>query len=377
MLPAASGAAFAHRPAFHHEDIVAGPLTIRPIHTPGHTPEHTSYLVSVDGEPGALFSGGSLLVGSAGRPDLLGPERAEQLARLQYGSVNRLAELPARTGLYPTHGEGSFCTSTAAGRATSTIGAERRVNPVLLHGDVDTFVENQLAGLQPYPTYYSFMGPINLMGPPPMPETDPPVLDPDAVPMSATLIDVRHRDAIAAGRLPAAIPIERSAETGVWTGWLVPHDTPLVLVAEPEQDVEPIVRQLGRIGFDRVVGVLTDVEGWSERFGPLVTHRHIDAADLAARLRAGETLQVLDVRSPGEWETQHLDGSVHCYVPDLWAGAPIDLDPTEDVYVICASGYRATIATGELMRRGFAPVVVTRGGVANVAAARRPAPSRR
>jgi glyoxylase-like metal-dependent hydrolase (beta-lactamase superfamily II) len=121
VLPAAAAAAYPHTPAFHNEEIKGSSgLTIRPIHTPGHTPEHTSYLVLVDGEPAALFSGGSLLVASAGRPDLLGPERARTLARLQYGSLHRLAGLPRDVGLYPTHGEGSFCTASGAG-----IGAER------------------------------------------------------------------------------------------------------------------------------------------------------------------------------------------------------------------------------------------------------------
>ncbi|WP_449061856.1 MBL fold metallo-hydrolase, partial [Planomonospora algeriensis] len=132
VLPAAAAAAYRHTPAFHLEDLADGRgLVVRPIHTPGHTPEHTSYLVLADGEPAAVFSGGSLLVASAGRPDLLGPERARTLARLQYGSLRRLAALPPRTGLFPTHGEGSFCTSSGAGRHTSTIGAELLGNPLL------------------------------------------------------------------------------------------------------------------------------------------------------------------------------------------------------------------------------------------------------
>src|SRR5687768_8944044 len=140
VLPAGSGVAFAFTPAFHQEELggEAG-LTIRPIHTPGHTPEHVSYLVLIDGKPAALFSGGSLLVGSAGRPDLLGRPRARQLAVLQYGSVSRLARLPDEVGLFPTHGEGSFCTASGAGRSTSTIGEEKRSNPVLAYPDAEAF----------------------------------------------------------------------------------------------------------------------------------------------------------------------------------------------------------------------------------------------
>lgn len=165
VVPAGAGVAFEHVPAFHLEEFGEGNLAIRPLHTPGHTPEHISYLVLIDGHPTALFSGGSLLVGSAGRTDLLGDERAWQLALAQYRSVQRLAQLPDETELYPTHGEGSFCTASGAGRATSTIGLERRENSVLHHPDARAFAEAQLAGLQPYPTYYAQMGPANLFGP--------------------------------------------------------------------------------------------------------------------------------------------------------------------------------------------------------------------
>jgi glyoxylase-like metal-dependent hydrolase (beta-lactamase superfamily II)/rhodanese-related sulfurtransferase len=126
VLPAGAGVAFDHTPAFHLEDMTADGLVVRPIHTPGHTPEHVSYLVLVDGEPVALFSGGSLLVGSAGRPDLLGIERAHQLALAQFQSVQRLARLPDELELFPTHGEGSFCSASSAARQTSTIRSEKR-----------------------------------------------------------------------------------------------------------------------------------------------------------------------------------------------------------------------------------------------------------
>ena len=126
VLPAGAGVAFEHTPAFHLEDLGDDGLVVRPIHTPGHTPEHVSYLVLIDGQPAALFSGGSLLVGSAGRPDLLGTERAHQFAIAQFRSMQRLASLPDELDLYPTHGEGSFCSASSAGRTTSTIGMEKR-----------------------------------------------------------------------------------------------------------------------------------------------------------------------------------------------------------------------------------------------------------
>ena len=260
VLPAAAGVAFDHVPAFHKEDLPGGPVVIRPLHTPGHTPEHMSYAILVEAEVVAVFSGGSLLVGSAGRTDLLGEDRAEQLARLQYGSVHRLAGLPDETDLYPTHGEGSFCTASGAGRSVSTIGLERRTNPVLAYPDPDAFVAGQLAGLQPFPAYYAHMGPINLMGPEPLMDSQRDVLDPSGLPDDASLVDIRPRGAYAAGHIPGSLGLEMSDQVAVWAGWLLPFDSPVVLVAEPGQDVEEVARQFGRIGFDNVLGVVHGVD---------------------------------------------------------------------------------------------------------------------
>lgn len=360
VLPAASGAAFAHVPAFHLEDFVLGPLAIRPIHTPGHTPEHTSYLLFVDDEPVVVFSGGSLLVGSAGRTDLLGADRARQLARLQYISVNRLAELPDDVQLCPTHGEGSFCTTTGAGIYTSTIGTERRSSLILKYPDQDSFVEGQLGVLSPYPTYYAHMGPTNLMGPEPLPDTSIPELRVGEIPEGAHIVDIRLREHFAAGHLVGSLGFPDFERVAVWAGWLLPFDSAVVLVATPDQDVEEIVRQFARIGFDHVVGVVYDLSG-----ADLIGYRTVDRDEFVNAVRNREATQVVDVRAPDEWDIFHIEGSLHHYVPDLLE--PVDdLEPDEDVWVVCATGFRATIAAGLLERAGYRPVVVDRGGVADL-----------
>ena len=366
VLPAAAGVAFDHLPAFHNEELPGGPVVIRPVHTPGHTPEHMSYAIVLEGEVVAVFSGGSLLVGSAGRPDLLGDDRAEQLARLQYLSVHRLAELPDRTGLYPTHGEGSFCTASGAARSTSTIGVERRTNPVLAYPSVDAFVAGQLAGLQPFPAYYAHMGPINLMGPRPLARPQLDVLHPSDLPDHARLVDVRPRAAYAAGHMPGSLGLEMSDQVAVWAGWLLPFDSPVVLVAEPGQDVEEVARQFGRIGFDNVAGVVYGVSGWVDAGGALASFETRTTDELAAALAAGEDIQVLDVRSPGEWEEGHIEGSVHRYVPQIEDGLPEGLDRSEAVWVTCGSGYRAFAAAASLEAAGLRLIVVAPGGVPDV-----------
>lgn len=361
VLPAASGAAFAHRPAFHLEDLDGGALTIRPIHTPGHTPEHVSYLVLIDGGAVALFSGGSLLVGSAGRSDLLGMARAESLARLQYGSVTRLAQLPDEVGLYPTHGAGSFCTSSAAETAASTIGHERRTSTVLAHPDADSFVEDVLTGLQPYPDYYASMGPINLAGPDPMPDAPIRRLTVGQIPDNAHVVDIRPQTLYAAGHLPGSYGLELEDQMGVWAGWLLPFDAPIVLIATNDQDVSAATTQLGRIGFDHVVGIVTDLTG----VGHLDRYRSASPDALREELVAGEP-QMLDVRTPGEWETGSIPGAFHAYVPDLRSGIPEGLDPGRPVWVICGGGYRSQMAVVYLEAAGFEPILVAGGGVEDV-----------
>jgi len=366
VLPAAAGVAFDHLPAFHKEDLPGGPVAIRPLHTPGHTPEHMSYAILMEGEVVAVFSGGSLLVGSAGRTDLLGDDRACQLARLQYLSVHRLAGLAEEAGLYPTHGEGSFCTASGAGRTVSTIGMERRTNPVLAYPDADAFVAGQLAGLQPFPAYYAHMGPINLIGPEPLPSPELDVLDPSDLPDEARLVDIRPRAAYAAGHIPGSLGLEMSDQVAVWAGWLLPFDSPVVLVAEPGQNVEEVARQFGRIGFDNVLGVVYGVSGWVEAGGSLASFETRTTEDLASAIGGGSDIQVLDVRSPGERAECRIEGSLYRYAPHLKDGLPAGLDRSREVWVTCGSGYRAFAASAFLEAAGLRLVVVTPGGVPDV-----------
>ncbi len=367
VLPAGAAPAFRHRPAFHHEDIEAGPIRVRPIHTPGHTPEHMSYLVLIEGEMFGVFSGGSLLVGSAGRTDLLGKERADTLARLQYLSVNRLADLPEDVALYPTHGAGSFCTASGTGELTSTIGDERKTNPVLAYPDEDSFVEGQLEGLVPYPSYYRHMGPTNLTGPPPPPELVTPEIDRgdlEAIEDDVAIVDMRPKAEFSRGHIEESIGIPLRDDFGVWVGWVVPYQAPLVLVANDDQSVDEARRQLLRIGFDDVRGVILNLSEWK---GDLLSYRAIDKQGFAEAVEDGK--QILDVRAPDEWKTGTIEGSILQYAPDVTREPSEDLEPDREVYIACGTGYRATITASFLEKRDFDPVVLIDGGVTEVLSA--------
>ncbi|HEX6234742.1 MAG TPA: MBL fold metallo-hydrolase [Jiangellaceae bacterium] len=366
VLPAAAAPAYPHTPAFHMEDLKAEGFTVRPIHTPGHTPEHTSYLVFIDGEPVALFSGGSLLVGSAGRPDLLGAERARTLGKLQYGSVHRLAGLPRSVGLYPTHGEGSFCTATSAGQYTSTVGDEIDTNPLLTIGDAEQFADELLASPMPIPAFYKHMGPANTLGVPPMPAISVPELryaDLEQLPEDTQVVDIRPAAAVATGHLTGSVSIELTDDFGSWAGWLLPYQTPLVLVAEPGQDVNEAATQLARVGIDTVLGVVRDLDA-----APTSRFELLDVPAFVQRMGDSST-QVLDVRMPSERATVRLDGAIERFVAELVTdGIPAELEPDHPVLVICGSGRRAVIAATLLEQAGFQPAVLVGAGVAEVAA---------
>lgn len=364
VLPAAAAPAYQHTPAFHMEDLGGDGLTIRPIHTPGHTPEHTSYLILIDNEPVAVFSGGSLLVGSAGRTDLLGQPRAESLARLQYQSLHRLAALPEDVGLYPTHGAGSFCSASGATNVTSTIREERASSPVLNYESEDAFVTGQLAGLQPYPSYYQHMGPANTLGYPSWDSVLPEELSwnearaeyPDAV-----VIDARPVEDFAAGHIPGTLSVELRDDFGTWVGWLIEIDSPVVLILNPGQDADEAAVQLARIGMDNLKAFVRDI---SEFDGNLQTFELVGVEEYADAARRGE--QLLDVRGPAEWDDGHVPDSIYRYVPDLAVGDFQGLDPDKRLWVGCGTGFRAGIAAKFLQDAGFDIVILRKQGIPEV-----------
>lgn len=369
VLPAASGAAFRHTPAFHGEEMAEGPVRIRPIHTPGHTPEHMSYLVLVDDEPVALFSGGSLLNGGAGRSDLLGQARAKQLARLQFQSIVRLSQLPDALAVYPTHGGGSYCSAQPTGTGATTIGVEKRINPALLALDGERFARSQLETLEPYPTYFANMGLINVEGSTGPLDTSVPVLDPDQAVdtlFDAVFVDARPHSDYSAGHIPCSIGIELRIDFASWVGWLVPFNEPIVLILNPDQDWEDAIVQMGRIGYDNVVGILPGLEQWNDLEYAMEEHEIASILDFATGDALGHSDRILDVRSRTEWDAGHIPGSVHQPVHELLAGLPSALDTSGQVWIICETGFRAHMAAGLLERMGVESRVVAPGGVGDI-----------
>ena len=328
-------------------------MTVRAIHTPGHTFTHLSYAVEADGSPVAVFTGGSLLYGATGRPDLLGSEHTEELAHLQHGSAQRLAELPDETGVFPTHGFGSFC---AAGSSEgqpdqSTIGREKQANPALTESE-EAYVRQIVEGLDVYPAYYAHMGPTNAAGPD-APDLKPPTqADPAELrrrlEAGEWLVDLRSRTAFAAGHAPGTYNFGIDGQFSTYVGWMMSWGTPITLLGESEQQVAEAQRELVRIGIDQIAASATGKpESWTtEELGSFPTATFADLAEV----RHHREVVLLDVRRASEYDESRIEGAVNIPIHEI-ADRVAEVPPGE-VWVHCQSGYRASIAASFLAAAG-------------------------
>ena len=347
----------AHRVA-DGDTVETGSILLKVIHTPGHTQHHVSYeLRDESGATVGVFTGGSLLFGSTGRTDLVDEAETEALTRAQYGSVQRLAdELPDDAAVYPTHGFGSFCSASSADEDSSTIGQQRQSNPALTRDEQD-FVDELLAELSAYPAYYEHMGVINSEGPASVDLSPPKPIEPDELrcrlESGEWVVDLRHRVAFAAGHLKGSLGFELSGSFVTYLGWLHPWGTPLTLIGADESQIADARRELARIGVDDIAGA-ADIEAVGDA-ADARTYRVADFAALAEATGSGE-VTVLDVRQSDEFADSHIDGAVNIPLHELIDG--IGGLPEGEVWVHCASGYRASIAASILDRHGRDVVLI-------------------
>jgi len=367
---AEAGLAFDHRPLREGDRLSLGDFALEAIATPGHTPDHVSYLVwpDVAKAPAAVFSGGALIVGGAARTDLVGEENTLPLARELYRTIHgKLMTLPDDVAVFPTHGAGSYCAAPSIPMRRTTIGRERATNPLATARTEEEFVARALEGLPAYPTYFGKVRPINQKGPTilggiPAPKPLTPSEVHAWVKEGGTVVDVRPAPAFLHGHVPGAYGIGVYAPLVVWAGWLVPFGTPLVLVAVSPVDLEEAVRQLIRIGYDDVRGHLAGGMGAWEAAGlPVERVRTITPSALRQRMRAGDAPVVLDVREDDEWAQGHLPGAVHVANGEL-PTADLGLPPDREVVVHCNTFNRSTSGLSVLARRGYRNLALLDGG---------------
>jgi hydroxyacylglutathione hydrolase len=358
---------FDHQPLTEDSVIDLGAFQIRVMTTPGHTPEHISYLiVETDGiTPSALFSGGALIVGGAARTDLLSDELTHPLASQLYHTIHdKLLKLPDELNVFPTHGAGSFCVAPAAPERTTTIGHERKTNKLAQPQSEAEFIQRALMGLPAYPTYYQYMRAINQKGGKLLGGV--PILKPYSasevkalMDAGVVVLDIRHQKAFGAGHVPNSYGIRVDAPLVVWAGWVIPFGSRIVLLGESADQREEATRQLIRIGYDDVLGYLEGgIEAWAKAY-PVETVPSINPRELRERLNE---VTVVDVRRLSEWEEGHIQGAVHFEGGRMaWENLPFPLD--KPLAIQCASGNRSMIAISVLQRRGLHNVIQVEGGI--------------
>ncbi|MEV6833070.1 MBL fold metallo-hydrolase [Streptomyces sp. NPDC051133] len=363
LVPAEARVSFARVPVSDGDTVVVDSgLELRAVATPGHTPHHTSYVLLEDGSPVAAFTGGSLLIGTVGRPDLVEPRLTEELARAQHASAHRLAaELPDETPVLPTHGFGSFCSSAPAEGDATTIGKEKSLNAALTE-DVDSFVARLLAGLDDVPAYYAHMGPANAAGPAPV-DLTPPALA-GAAEIAARLaagewiVDLRDRVAFAEGHVAGSFNFEAAGSFALHLAWMIPWGKPVTLLAESPEQLAAAQRELVRVGIDRPAAAATGApREWAADGDRLASFPRSTFAGLAGHGTDG--IVVLDVRRASERAGGHLAGSVHIPVHELHQR--LGEVPAGTVWVHCAGGMRAGIAASLLDAAGRSVVAVDDG----------------
>ena len=361
IVSAADDVAFEHTDAQDGDEIVSGRIHLRVVHTPGHTPNHLSYVLVEDGRPTAVFSGGSLLYGAVGRPDLVAPELTAGLAHAQHRSAHRLADMvPGEALVCPTHGFGSHCASTTTDDLLrdGTMAQERARNPALTL-DEDAFVEHLLSGLHPYPAYYAHMGPLNLAGAPPVELTPPEPMDRDAIRRHIAqghwVVDLRARRAFSADHVGGTINVELRNDLPTYLGWVIPWDVELSLLGETADDVAEAQRMLARIGLDRLAGAATGSPAdWAD--GADRRTRRVAMWDGLADESGRDDIVVLDVRETWEFDSGHHPAAVHIPFWDLERRAG-ELALGE-VWIYCATGNRAAVAASLLERKGRQVVLI-------------------
>lgn len=351
---------YGHRGLADGDEVALGRVTIRAWATPGHTPEHLSYLVLVDGTPTAVFSGGSLIRGGAARTDLIDAAETDRWSREQFRSVRRLARLPASTALWPTHGAGSFCSAGPGRASVGTVGEECAANPLLRVDDEDAFVHALRAGFGTFPPYFLRLRAVNrhpalihdLERPQPLEAETAQSL----VAAGAWLVDARPIHAWARLHPKGSVSIELRPAFASWLGWVIPFGAPIILLVD-DVDRADAVGLARRIGYDRVLGWIDGgIDAWTGANLPTQRAEETDADGARSRVNRGAVL--VDVRQTAELSGVHVPGAVHVELGDIIAGRTPE---AHEPIVFCGHGERSATAASLLERRGVKAVNLVGG----------------
>lgn len=359
---------FAHQGLREGDTFMVGNIKVEVMHTPGHTPEHISLLVTdtpaIADQPIMIFTGDFVFVGDVGRPDLL--EKAagyrgtmEVGARQMWQSLKKFEALPDHIQVHPAHGAGSACGKALGAIPSSTVGYEKLVKWALRHTNEDAFIDDLLSGQPEPPTYFAMMKKLNKIERALLPQV------PAQKKLSwnefetlrhdgTLLIDARSKVSFAGGHVPGSINIQNNKAFSTWAGWMVSYDKPFVLIA-PEDQLEDITRKLMRIGLDNVAGYVTNVTEWQELGHELHEIRQMHLDELKQKYN-DPSYHVLDVRGYSEHETGHIPGAINIHVGYLYKHLE-EMPRDKPVVVACQAGDRSSIASSYLIHEGFTNIV--------------------
>ncbi|HEY9450432.1 MAG TPA: MBL fold metallo-hydrolase [Gemmatimonadaceae bacterium] len=359
-----------------------GAVRVDVVHTPGHTPEHITFLVTdtaVGDQPMGALTGDFIFVGDVGRPDLL--ERAANIAgtmeagaRELFRSLRRFAAFPDYLQLWPGHGAGSACGRALGAMPQTTLGYEKLFNWAFAVEDEDEFVRLVLAGQPHPPAYFGVMKHVNREGPAILPGLPHPrsltaSLLPSVLSGGALVVDTRPAAEFIEAHIPGSLSIPLNRSFSNWAGSLLPYDRDLYLIVEGTLDsarmaADCAARDLSLIGLDRVVGYVSSdaLSTWQESGGTIESVDQLDAQALHDRM-ALEEIEVIDVRTPTEWVHEHIAGARNIPLGAL-GGKLNEIERGRPIVLQCESGNRSAIASSVLMSRGVPGVINLRGGIA-------------
>jgi glyoxylase-like metal-dependent hydrolase (beta-lactamase superfamily II)/rhodanese-related sulfurtransferase len=367
-----SGAEFDHQPVRDGDVLELGNLRLKVIHTPGHTPESITLLVTDttrSEQPWLALTGDTLFVGDMGRPDLVGAEAANGLAHDMYHTINEKI-LPLNDGLLilPGHGAGSLCGKSIGSMRSTTLGYERISNPALAPRSKEDFVSYAVSDLPEQPGNHTRIKAMNRKGVNPLGVVkQAPLSIREAVPhfqRGAGLLDTRPKEAYVAAHVPGSVHLEADDQLSNRIGFVFPPDAPIILLLENPADYERVVYSLARVGYENVVGYLAEgLDVWEKMGLPLTAGdvKDIEPKELHDLLQNGDKPVVVDVREPWEFKQGHVPGAILMPLGQL-SNRIAELDPEKPVAVICASGNRSQSAAALFGQKGFKTVYNVIGG---------------